>query len=846
MSKLRKKLAAQLNVEMVTVDAPFPHPLDTSVRQWWERSGDDYIGLESSIEVVKSAWTNDCVGLFGFSQGARLVHLLASGQFLPGLEFVIVASGYDAPVPVSLRSAVDDSTVIRVTNAVPSLHVWGSTDAIITPAQSEALLQYYLEPKSYVHPGGHHVPMNAESCRTYLEFVQQHLAGRVSAEKNAGPSSVSRPPSNPAPCSPDPESSILQQEEVQALQAMYPDEFTLLSAYDAANDTYEHPIRYQVLILSDNENSWPPHPIRLSVTCPPQYPMSASPVVRIVHDNNGVEFPSTAAQECEAALTTALEEAKGMPSILNAVHAVSEYISLGPRAVVIPVPAERTLADGEHSSEIVDDGSAPEKELLAEVDSERKELCNQQGLEIAATVLATSKASATGGGSWQDVYTIGLVGKPSAGKSTLFNTATAFSRQPSGDAGAAMAPHPFTTIDPHRGVCLVPASNCPSNDHERSQTHGRDRHGQRLIPVILKDVAGLVPGAYQGRGRGNQFLHDLTDANVMLHVVDASGMADAEGRICGEESLRHPLDDMRWIRQELMEWVFTNLLHKWETIQRKGRDKLAGMFSGYGQNQATTERVLHGVETYMEEHTDRTMRDMTTWDAGDVYRLVSAFLGVRFPLALALNKMDLPSSEKFIEDIQKALPVHGSLIGTPLSARREMEYIRRHVPAAASKKSTDSGKLVDAIPPDGTLECLRAAISLCEPLLVFPVSDFETYAPLVGMNKHSIGDASLPTPGMIAALVDSGGCAPTMWDGTGYRSSNMSTPSLRDVLLMKPGSTVEQVFHRLKHIGALSGEFIRAEATSDVNVPPKPIPKHQIVTNQTRIIKIMTNKKTTS
>ena len=105
------------------------------------------------------------------------------------------------------------------------------------------------------------------------------------------------------------------------------------------------------------------------------------------------------------------------------------------------------------------------------------------------------------------------------GKSTFFNAASAFARQRGGDGvdadgnaigGASMAPHPFTTIDPNVGFCLVPAPDgaCPEDDMEGTSgvacTHGRDSFGRRLIPVMLKDVAGLVPGAYEGRGRGNK------------------------------------------------------------------------------------------------------------------------------------------------------------------------------------------------------------------------------------------------------------------------------------------------------------------------------------------------------
>jgi len=98
--------------------------------------------------------------------------------------------------------------------------------------------------------------------------------------------------------------------------------------------------------------------------------------------------------------------------------------------------------------------------------------------------------------------------------------------------GASMGAIPFTTIDPNIGVCLIPAPSgaCPEdyqecvssmNQHDLvlGSSHGRDSKGRRFIPVCLKDVAGLVPGAYQGRGRGNKFLDDLTDADVLVHIV---------------------------------------------------------------------------------------------------------------------------------------------------------------------------------------------------------------------------------------------------------------------------------------------------------------------------------------
>ncbi|OEU14491.1 P-loop containing nucleoside triphosphate hydrolase protein, partial [Fragilariopsis cylindrus CCMP1102] len=320
---------------------------------------------------------------------------------------------------------------------------------------------------------------------------------------------------------------------------------------------------------------------------------------------------------------------------------------------------------------------------------------------------------------------IGLVGKPSAGKSTFFNAATGFSRQrgqqqqqhnrteattPTATAGsindastkeeseilggASMAAHPFTTIDPNIGYCLIPApyGSCPEDDFcDDGQsllslfgsTHGRDPNGRRFIPVQLKDVAGLVPGAYQGKGRGNQFLNDLTDATVLIHVVDSSGSADSSGNkiiieeeekvdggfindtACTEVYQRtNPIDDLEWIRSELVEWVYSNLIAKWDIIIRKGRSKLIGMFSGYGQREVMIDTIFNALDKYLDDNQKHDQQIFTPisldridlWSECDIHRLVSLFLGVRFPMALALNKTDLPSAKHFVKSIQDHLP----------------------------------------------------------------------------------------------------------------------------------------------------------------------------------------------
>ena len=51
------------------------------------------------------------------------------------------------------------------------------------------------------------------------------------------------------------------------------------------------------------------------------------------------------------------------------------------------------------------------------------------------------------------------------------------------------------------------------------------------MPIELLDVAGLVPGAHEGKGLGNKFLDDLRHADALIHVVDVSGTTDAEGKL---------------------------------------------------------------------------------------------------------------------------------------------------------------------------------------------------------------------------------------------------------------------------------------------------------------------------
>jgi ribosome-binding ATPase len=100
---------------------------------------------------------------------------------------------------------------------------------------------------------------------------------------------------------------------------------------------------------------------------------------------------------------------------------------------------------------------------------------------------------------------IGIVGLPNAGKSTLFNALT--------NAGALAANYPFATIEPNTGVVPIP--------DPRLDVLAELFESKRVIPatVTFVDIAGLVKGASEGEGLGNQFLANIRDANAICHVV---------------------------------------------------------------------------------------------------------------------------------------------------------------------------------------------------------------------------------------------------------------------------------------------------------------------------------------
>ncbi len=187
---------------------------------------------------------------------------------------------------------------------------------------------------------------------------------------------------------------------------------------------------------------------------------------------------------------------------------------------------------------------------------------------------------------------IGLLGKANVGKSTFFAAATA--------ADVPTGNFPFTTIDPNVGVAHV-RTPCACQAMKTTHDVPYCRGGVRLIPVKLIDVAGLVPGAHEGRGLGNKFLDAARQADVLLHIVDIAGATDIEGQPVkpGEHD---PAEDVAFVVDEFDRWFGDILDREWQRIAKETEQKkstlaegIARRFSGLGIREHQVAHVLQSL-----------------------------------------------------------------------------------------------------------------------------------------------------------------------------------------------------------------------------------------------------------
>lgn len=284
---------------------------------------------------------------------------------------------------------------------------------------------------------------------------------------------------------------------------------------------------------------------------------------------------------------------------------------------------------------------------------------------------------------------IGVVGKPSVGKSTFFKAATL--------SEVDIANYPFTTIKPNHAVGFVKildAAQEPQFNKVANPRMGYVQGVYRFVPVDLIDVAGLVPGAHKGEGMGAQFLNDLNQADALIHVIDASGSVNEKGEPVDAGSY-DPAKDIKFLEDELDQWYLAILKKGWEKSARVAQQEKKEPFIAIAKQMTGV-----GVDEDLAKLTIRSLgldgKSPVQWSDDDLLKLASAFRKKTKAMIIAANKCDHPKGEQNVQRLKDEFPKY---VIIPTSAESELALreaakheLIEYIPGEKDFSITDKGK----------------------------------------------------------------------------------------------------------------------------------------------------------
>lgn len=279
---------------------------------------------------------------------------------------------------------------------------------------------------------------------------------------------------------------------------------------------------------------------------------------------------------------------------------------------------------------------------------------------------------------------VGVIGKTNIGKSTLFKALTL--------ADVEISNRPFVTIKPNHGTGYIKIK-CVDSDFKIKcdPKHGYCEHGFRFVPVELLDVAGLVPGAHEGKGLGNQFLDDLRQADAFIHVIDISGSTNDQGETVPPGSY-DPANDIKFFEHELDMWYYSIFQKIWKKFTYQTNQEKEDMvkaivkqFSGLKVDEDDVKRALKKLNLQSKK--------LIGWSEKELKNFAIELRKSTKQMIIAANKIDVKGAYENFERIKKEFSQYTII---PCSAECELAL-----------REASRTKLIDYVPGEKGFRILQ-------------------------------------------------------------------------------------------------------------------------------------------
>lgn len=353
-------------------------------------------------------------------------------------------------------------------------------------------------------------------------------------------------------------------------------------------------------------------------------------------------------------------------------------------------------------------------------------------------------------------FTIGIIGKPSSGKTTFLNASCL--------TNAKVSELPFTTINPNKGIAYIKTKCvCKELNVEDNPKNSICVEGFRFIPINMLDVAGLVPDAHKGKGLGNKFLNDLIQADILLHIVDISGSLDKSGNIVSM-GRNDPFEDILFLENEINLW-FKNIIERedWSKftkgIRAEKQKIVEGLYERLSGMKINKNQIILSLK-----NSNLDGKDPLSWTEQDLLLFSEVLRKISKPTLIVANKIDKKISEKnFIELKTKyngpIIPCsalaervlreyHEKKIIKYISGSTEFNIIEKQklTPNELESLNKIGEKILAKFNGTGIQNVLNyASINIANQICVYPVSDINSFSD----NKENIlPDAFLVKKGM--------------------------------------------------------------------------------------------------